>query len=119
LVRPVPCRPERDATLRAFRRREAWQAQIRQRDASPDGRGVLVVVTHQYELARGFYDRHLPAALFLRAERRADGTRTFKIAEGQPLQTSFGEDLYRRIFVDSASQRHDAAFDVALSDERP
>ena len=36
--------------------------------------------------------------LFLRAEREADGSRTFKLIEGEPLPTSFGEDLYNRIF---------------------
>jgi hypothetical protein len=36
---------------------------------------------------------------FLRAERRPDGTRPFKLIEGEPLQTSYGEDLYRTIFV--------------------
>jgi hypothetical protein len=37
-------------------------------------------------------------ATFLRAERQADGRRTFKLVEGEPLQTSFGEDLYKTIF---------------------
>jgi hypothetical protein len=36
--------------------------------------------------------------LFLRAERKDDGTRTFKLAEGEPLETSYGEDLYKEIF---------------------
>lgn len=61
--------------------------------------GVKVFfVTHQYELARGFHERKQENVLFLRAERRADGTRTFKVDEGKPLETSFGEDLYDRIF---------------------
>jgi len=55
-------------------------------------------VTHLYECARSFYERGMRNALFLRAERQPDGTRTFKILEGEPLQTSHGEDLYRRIF---------------------
>ena len=55
-------------------------------------------VTHLYELAHGFYDRGLTTALFLRAERQADGTRTFKLIEGEPLQTSYDEDLYDEIF---------------------
>ena len=38
-------------------------------------------------------------ALFLRAGRQADGVRTFKLLEGEPLPTSFGEDLYKRIFL--------------------
>lgn len=55
-------------------------------------------VTHQYELARGYYDERMESALFLRAERRSDGTRTFKLIEGGPLPTSYGRDLYSRIF---------------------
>jgi hypothetical protein len=56
-------------------------------------------VTHLYDLARGFYREGRDTALFLRAERQADGARTFKVVEGEPLSTSYGEDLYRRIFV--------------------
>ena len=55
-------------------------------------------VTHQYEFAHGFYDRKMENAIFLRAERQADGGRTFKVIEGEPLQTSYGEDLYKGIF---------------------
>jgi len=55
-------------------------------------------VTHQYEFAHGFYDRKMENAIFLRAERQADGERTFRLIEGEPLQTSYGEDLYDRIF---------------------
>jgi DNA mismatch repair ATPase MutS len=56
-------------------------------------------VTHLYEFARGFFGRNLPDAIFLRAERKADGTRTFKLLEGAPLETSYGEDLYREVFA--------------------
>lgn len=56
-------------------------------------------VTHQYEFAYRFKARNLPTALFLRAERGPDGTRTFKIIRGDPQETSHGEDLYRQIFV--------------------
>jgi hypothetical protein len=55
-------------------------------------------VTHMYELAHGFYSQLPGAALFLRAERKPDGRRTFKLVEGGPLPTSYGEDSYRRIF---------------------
>jgi DNA mismatch repair ATPase MutS len=58
----------------------------------------MVFVTHLYEFARGFYERNEGSVLFLRADRQADGTRTFQLVEGEPLQTSFGEDLYRSIF---------------------
>ena len=62
------------------------------------GAGVRVAyVTHMYDLAHSFYREHLPNALFLRAERLAKGERTFRLLEGEPLPTSYGRDLYRRI----------------------
>jgi len=61
--------------------------------------GVKVFyVTHLYDLAHRLHAYGGDSALFLRAERRPDGQRTFKLVEGGPLPTSFGEDLYRRIF---------------------
>jgi hypothetical protein len=62
-------------------------------------------VTHMYELAHGFYGRSTGNVLFLRAGREADGTRTFKVIDGEPLPTSFGEDLYRRIFTAESPRR--------------
>jgi hypothetical protein len=59
----------------------------------------VVCVTHLHELAHGFYERRGGKTMFLRAGRQADGTRTFKLVEGEPLPTSFGEDLYNSIFV--------------------
>ncbi len=56
-------------------------------------------VTHLYEFARGLYERQMENAVFLRAERREDGERTFRLVEGEPLQTSYGEDLYERVFT--------------------
>ena len=55
-------------------------------------------VTHLYEFAHGFYATNRTIALFLRAERLPDGSRTFKLKEAEPLETSYGEDLYREIF---------------------
>ncbi len=63
-----------------------------------DNRVRIVCVTHLYELAYGFYERNQGNVLFLRAERQVDGARTFKLVEGKPLETSFGEDLYNSIF---------------------
>jgi DNA mismatch repair ATPase MutS len=63
-----------------------------------DARARIICVTHLYELARGFHDRNMDNALFLRAERQEGGARTFKLLEGEPLRTSFGEDLYESIF---------------------
>jgi hypothetical protein len=56
-------------------------------------------VTHLYEFAHGFVDRKTANTIFLRAERQDDGGRTFRLAEGEPLQTSYGEDLYNLIFL--------------------
>jgi hypothetical protein len=51
-----------------------------------------------FDLAHRFYVAKMKEALFLRAERLTDGRRTFRLVEGEPLPTSYGEDLYRRIF---------------------
>lgn len=58
----------------------------------------IFFVTHLYEFAHVFYNRKISNVTFLRAERQADGHRTFKLVEGEPLQTSFGADLYQTIF---------------------
>jgi len=55
-------------------------------------------VTHLFALADGFHSAGLHSALFLRAERLSDGRRTFRLLEGEPLPTSYGKDLYQRIF---------------------
>ncbi|MBI4012356.1 MAG: DNA mismatch repair protein MutS [Candidatus Rokubacteria bacterium] len=62
-------------------------------------------VTHMYELAHGFYERRMGNVLCLRAGRQADGARTFKMMEGEPLPTSFGEDLYKSVFTAEIAHR--------------
>lgn len=57
-------------------------------------------VTHMYEFAHGLFETMRQRALFLRAERRDDGERTFRVSVGEPLETSYGEDLYRHIFTE-------------------
>jgi len=64
-----------------------------------ENRIKIFFVTHLYEFAHDFYDKNMENAIFLRAERQSDGGRTFKLIEGEPLQTSYGEDLYNKIFV--------------------
>lgn len=59
---------------------------------------TVFCVTHLYDLAHTLYQRQAETALFLRAERRDDGKRTFRLVEGGPLPTSYGPDLYERIF---------------------
>jgi len=58
----------------------------------------IFYVTHLYEFAHRFMDRKTEDAIFLRAERLADGTRSFRLLEGEPLETAHGEDLYHQIF---------------------
>jgi DNA mismatch repair ATPase MutS len=55
-------------------------------------------VTHLYEFGHGLYDQNMGNAIFLRAERKAGGERTFKLIEGEPLQTSYGIDVYHQVF---------------------
>jgi len=66
-------------------------------------------VTFLYEFAHDFHDNKAEA-VFLQAEREADGTRTFKLVEGGPSQTGYGEDLYNKIFdemeTEAFSQRN-------------
>ncbi len=65
----------------------------------------VLYVTHMYDLAHSLHAPRLDAALFLRAQRESDGRRTFKLLEGEPLPTSYGEDSYRRIFGDAEVPR--------------
>ncbi|HTX00430.1 MAG TPA: hypothetical protein VMD59_16750, partial [Acidimicrobiales bacterium] len=82
-------------------------AATNEREGSEIGRQVITalleggmrvgLVTHLYTLAKTLRDARRASALFLRAERGADGRRSFKLVEGEPLPTSFGADLYRRM----------------------
>jgi DNA mismatch repair ATPase MutS len=58
----------------------------------------IFYVTHLYDFARGLFEEKSAETIFLRAERKADGKRTFRLVEGEPLDTSYGEDLYRQVF---------------------
>lgn len=57
-----------------------------------------VFVTHQFAFARLCQTEDPSHTLFLRAPRLSDGSRSFVIEEGEPLQTAFGSDLYHQIF---------------------
>ena len=87
----------------ATNEREGAQIANQITSAMLEKRVRMVFVTHLYEFARGACEKHAANALFLRAERLADGRRTFKLIEGEPLDTSFGEDLYDGIFGSDAS----------------
>ena len=64
-----------------------------------------LVVTHLYEFANLMFGQELQKALFLRAERSEDGSRTFYIKEGKPLITSYGEDLFNTV-IGVSSEEH-------------
>jgi DNA mismatch repair ATPase MutS len=66
-------------------------------------------VTHMYDLASSLDAERDGKAAFLRAERLVDGRRTFRIVPGEPLPTSHGQDIYRRIFGDGADGAGSAA----------
>ena len=51
----------------------------------------VLFVTHMYDLAHDMQAQQAGTALFLRAERQRDGRRTFKLAEGEPQPTSYGQ----------------------------
>ena len=65
----------------------------------------VVFVSHKYDFAHSFYARRLDSALFLRADRQEYGRRTFKLVEGEPLSTSFGEDVYGEVFLRGSPPR--------------
>lgn len=85
-------------------------ASTNEREGSEIGRSVVRAlvengvkvgyVTHMFHLADGLRAEYDGAAVFLRAERLADGRRTFRVIPGAPLPTSHGQDIYRRIFGD-------------------
>jgi DNA mismatch repair ATPase MutS len=67
-----------------------------------DRRVKMVFVTHLYHFASTLLAGRLDAVKFLRAERRPDGTRPFKLIEAEPLRTSYGVDLYKSVFGDDS-----------------
>ena len=76
-------------------------------------------VTHLYYLARALFEEERADAVFLRAERNPDGKRTFRMMEGEPLDTGYGEDLYRQIFdvqstIQARESRDRSPADAAL-----
>jgi len=61
-------------------------------------------VTHQYAFAYGLYEKKMNNVIFLRSERKTGGERTFKLIEGEPMQTSYGEDIYHNVFEKSEAK---------------
>jgi DNA mismatch repair ATPase MutS len=82
-------------------------ASTNEREGSDIGRQVflplasagvkVVVVTHLIDFAESLYDERLGYVLFLRAPRQTEAQR-FKLLEGAPEPTAYGEDVYKQIF---------------------
>jgi len=68
-------------------------------NSCPSGEGVRIIfVTHFYELQRRLMESRKDDVLFLRAERKEDGTRTYRIIPGAPEKTSYADEVYSKIF---------------------
>jgi DNA mismatch repair ATPase MutS len=57
----------------------------------------VLYVTHLFEFSNNIYNLDLEKAIFLRAERSDNGSRSYIIKSGEPLQTSYGEDLFKSV----------------------
>lgn len=57
----------------------------------------ILFVTHLFEFANFMYYKNIEMAMYLRAERNMNGSRSFCIKEGKPQQTSYGEDIYNDV----------------------
>ena len=83
-------------------------ASTNEREGSGIGRQVIhalveagvkvALVTHLFDLADSLRSEGSGDAVFLRAERRSDGERTFRLVPGDPQPTSHGEDIFWRVF---------------------
>ncbi len=78
--------------------REGSEIALQIAEALMDGDVRTVFVTHLYEFAHRLAKERGSESLFLQARRRGDDISNFSLTEDAPLPTSFGEDLYRRIF---------------------
>ena len=73
-------------------------------EALEERRVKMVHVTHLFAFSNGLRQEsgHLSGtACFLRAEPGRNGAPSFRIHEGDPRPTSFGEQVYRRYFIDA------------------
>lgn len=105
----IACHLARDAlvlfneSFAATNEREGSEVARQVATALVDSGVKVVFVTHQYEFAHGLATRGRTDTLFLRAERRDDHVRTFRLEEGEPLRTSYGPDLYETVFAGPAA----------------
>jgi DNA mismatch repair ATPase MutS len=79
-----------------------------------DTHSKVLLVTHMYDLAHGLHEDEDERGLFLRAERQDDQKRTFRLQQAEPLPTSYGPDIYERVFSADADADGAAAAPRAL-----
>ena len=66
-------------------------------------RGIRVFyVTHLFEFVSRLHRERREHVEILSPERRTDGTRSFRIDQGEPHDTSYGRDLFEKIFDSTA-----------------
>jgi hypothetical protein len=84
-----------------------------------DAQIKVFFVSHRFDFAERFHRENARSTLFLRAERRPDGRRNYKLAVKEPLPTSFGEDLYYQLgaWLDEDKAAAPAAAGTALGGE--
>lgn len=58
----------------------------------------VIFVTHLYELGSIFIKKGSDGVRFLKADHRDSGERTFRIIDGYPEETSYGKEIYDRVF---------------------
>lgn len=66
-------------------------------DALLEQQTKIFFVTHLFVFAEHYFKDEDKATIFLRAERKSDSSRTYKLVIGEPLKTSYGKDLYYAI----------------------
>ena len=74
---------------------------------------AVVIVTHLFDLAHAWHSAGRNRTLFLRAERRPDGERTFRIVPGPPEATNYAQDVYRQVF---GTDREEAVHGPAMKE---
>jgi DNA mismatch repair ATPase MutS len=62
-----------------------------------DSNITCLYVTHNYEFSYRLYRENRTEDVFLRADRADDGTRSFRLIEGEPRKTGHALDLYREV----------------------
>lgn len=82
----------------ATNEREGTEIAVQIIDALIENDIEIFFVTHFYSFAQKYYEKDLPSITFLRSERLEDGRRIFHIKYGKPLETAFGNDLYKKVF---------------------